>query len=444
MKAAVACAVASATAVPLAGSGTAATAAGRADPLVGSPIEHVVVIYQENHSFNDLLGRLCVDEGLRCAGTTVGKISDGTEVPLAPEPDVPAGVGHNVADQIAAINGGAMNGWDHILNCNAGHHYQCLQQAGPGAVPNLWSLAEVYAMSDATFESGPAASWGSHLELVAATLDGFRGDQPVGGPLGAGCDSGDDALWAASAGSKAQFVPSCVPDMAGNGPYRPSPVSYVPTIMDRLESAGRTWHIYAPPRGRPAYGWAICPTFYECLGGPQAKKVRQPSDFARDASRGTLPNLSIVIPSFKDSQHPGFSLIRGDNWIAKNVSAVMNGPDWDSTAIFITYDDCGCFYDPARPPLGAGIREPMVIVSPYAKPRFVDHETATHVSLLAFTEHLFGLPPLNAEDATAYDYAGAFDFAHTPLPSIPLPQHLVPLSSVRYIAAHPPDPEDPT
>ena len=86
----------------------------------------------------------------------------------------------------------------------------------------------------------------------------------------------------------------------------------------------------------------------------------------------------------------------------------------------------------------------MVIVSPYAKPRFVDHTVATDASMLAFTEHLFGLSPLSTEDANAYDYAGAFDFSQAPVPPIPLPQHPVPPSSLRYMAEHPPDPTDPT
>jgi phospholipase C len=180
------------------------------------------------------------------------------------------------------------------------------------------------------------------------------------------------------------------------------------------------------------------------MGSDQAKKVRQPHDFARDAAQGKLANLSIVIPYFNDSQHPGYSLMRGDNWIAKNVNAVMNGPDWDSTAIFLTWDDCGCFYDPLDPPRGEGIREPMILISPYAKPGYVDHTTASHASMLAFTEHLFGLPPLNAEDASAYDYVDAFDFSQKPLAPKLLPLHRVPLSSIRYIAQHPPDPDDPT
>jgi phospholipase C len=214
--------------------------------------------------------------------------------------------------------------------------------------------------------------------------------------------------------------------------------------MDSIEAAGLSWHIYAPGKKNAGYGWAICPTFYECQGSTQRDQMRLPHQFARDASKGKLPSLSIVIPYFNDSQHPGFSLMRGDNWIAQNVAAVMNGPDWSSTAIFITYDDCGCFYDPVRPPKGSGIREPMLIVSPYAKPRFVDHTTALHASMLAFTEHLFGLPPLSAEDGNAYDYANAFNFAQVPLPGIALPQHEVPRSSIEYIAKHPPPEDDPT
>jgi phospholipase C len=214
--------------------------------------------------------------------------------------------------------------------------------------------------------------------------------------------------------------------------------------MTRMDAAHLPWHIYAPGRKAAGYGWAICPTFYECLGGPQLSEMRRPTDFATDAKAGKLPALSIVIPYYNDSQHNGFSLIRGDDWVAKNVAAVMNGRDWRSTAIFITYDDCGCFYDPVTPPAGAGIRVPMVIVSPYARPGFTDHTTAVEASVLAFTEHLFGLTPLSTEDASAYDYAGAFDFSQAPLAPIRLQQRAVPASSVRYMALHPPDPGDPT
>jgi phospholipase C len=134
--------------------------------------------------------------------------------------------------------------------------------------------------------------------------------------------------------------------------------------------------------------------------------------------------------------------MRGDNWIAENVNAIMHGPDGDSTAIFITYDDCGCYYDPVAPPPGLGVRVPMVIVSPYAKSGYVDHHQATIASILAFTEHVFGLKPLTRTDARAYDYSHAFDFSQQPLEPIPLPLHRVPLSSLRYMQQHPPDPDN--
>ena len=106
----------------------------------------------------------------------------------------------------------------------------------------------------------------------------------------------------------------------------------------------------------------------------------------------------------------------GDNWIGSVVSAIENGPDWNSTAIFITYDDCGCFYDHVAPPVnGWGIREPMVIVSPYAKPGYTDTTHTTFSGILAYTEHIFGLSPLGENDAQAYDFHNAFNYSQAPL-----------------------------
>ena len=84
-------------------------------------------------------------------------------------------------------------------------------------------------------------------------------------------------------------------------------------------------------------------------------------------------------------------MLQGDNWIGSVVSAIQHGVQWRSTAIFITYDDCGCFYDHAAPPSGWGVRVPMVIVSPWAKPGHNDPRRASFSSMLAFTEHIFGL-----------------------------------------------------
>jgi len=134
----------------------------------------------------------------------------------------------------------------------------------------------------------------------------------------------------------------------------------------------------------------------------------------------------------------------GDNWIGSVVSAVENGPEWSSTAIFATWDDCGCFYDNVLPPAGFGIRVPMVIVSPYAIAGYTDSTDASFASLLAFTEHTFGLDPLSSLDAAAYDYSNSFDYGQRPLGPVPMVRTKVPPSELRWLRLHPPPDDDPT
>jgi phospholipase C len=217
-------------------------------------------------------------------------------------------------------------------------------------------------------------------------------------------------------------------------------VDYVPTIFDRLDAAGLSWSIYASPSS----SWGICPYFYECLGSRQHANMVGTSTVLTDAENGNLPNYSIVTPTGPISQHNGNSMAQGDNWIGQIVSAIANGPDWSSTAIFVTHDDCGCFYDHVPPPDPAtGIRVPMVIVSPYARPGFTDSTTATYVSMLAYVEHAYSLAPLTTADANAYDYADAFDYSQTPLAPVRMVHTRISASERAWIAAHPP-PEDPT
>ena len=132
----------------------------------------------------------------------------------------------------------------------------------------------------------------------------------------------------------------------------------------------------------------------------------------------------------------------GDNWIGQVVQAIENGPQWSSTAIFITYDDCGCFYDHVAPPAGLGIRVPMVIVSPYAKRGFTDSNIASYASLLAFIEHTFGLQPLSKTDADAYDFSNSFDFSAPQLTTIPMVTSPETPEDLNYLKEHPRDPAD--
>jgi len=453
-------------------------ATGRAravSPRDASPIQHVVIIDQENHSFDNVLGLLCtqVRQGklsrpgydASCDGVDRGTLADGTTVPLRKAKDVVPEVDHRVAAQQTAIDGGAMDGFSNINGCLAAKNYKCYTQFRKQQIPNVWNFATAFTISDRTFEQKDTPSWAGHLVLAAATTDGFQGDNPtfIKGPHvphkgpGLGCDSNRQTEW--WNGSAYQLVPSCIPDQEGRGPFTgqgTSPVPYVPTIFDLMDEVGVTWKIYGAGGSQapttPGYLWTMCPSFYECLGSSQYQNLVPASDVIGAAQDGSLPSVSFVTPTADLSQHNDWSMLAGDDWIGQVLGAIENGPDWGSTAVFLTWDDCGCFYDHVNPLVYGsdwGIRVPMIIVSPYAKQGYTDSTPAVFASMLAYVERTFGLGTLNpcgptlgcTDDANAYDYAGAFDYSQTPLSPIPVSFAPIPRWERRYLREHPAPPD---
>jgi phospholipase C len=382
-----------------------------------SPIKHVVIIYQENHTFDELLGPVCQARAVRCnAYTGPVTMADGTVAANGIEPDVVPYILHSPAAQQLAL----ANQWDQITGCTTAP-YACVTHVDPTSIPNLVALADAFTVSDATFAVGAAASFGAHVEIAAGTEDGFSGDNPVNSTTGAtsrpgwGCSSRKDALW----GSPPTYQPSCIPRADGTGAYRPTKVPYVPTIMQKLERAGLRWHLYSGSSSTGPSGgwWNYCSYFAWCKTNRYTLAYDSSYDtFVTAASNGTLPSVAFLPAYGATSQHNNTSLSAGDNYIGRMVHAVEQSPQWSSTAIFITYDDCGCFYDHVQPPSGLGLRNPTVIVSPYAKPGYTDHTTAVQpYSMLAFIDHNFGLPDLTPAVGRSYDYSNAFDFTQTPL-----------------------------
>ncbi len=447
-----------------------------------TPIQHVVLVVMENHTFDNLLGAWCEQTSpARCNGTTTGLLyGQTTPTPLGQATDHVPQVIHSAPAQTLAIDGGKMDGYSKINGCSA-PALKCYTQFKPGqtAIANVQALAGHFAISDSTFEDGPVASWGMHMEAAAASNDGFvGGGTPHPGTQGLlgdgwGCDSGRDTTWKSPQG-KTLEVPACVPDpslngrqvnnttVANGGAYRPTPVQPVPTIMDSLTTAGLSWKFYGGSSAATSggsggqgdksgnttgYGWAVCPTFARCLDTPNS--MVDNSQFAADARNGALPNYSVVTPTQAQSQHNGDSMTVGDNFIASIVNAASTGPEWSSTAIFITWDDCGCFYDHVTPPAGLGIRVPMLIISPYARAGYVDSHTASFASVLSYTELVFGLHSITAGtwDATGpgvYDYANAFNYTQAPLPPPHLRASAVTPAIAKAVADDPPVADDPT
>lgn len=403
-----------------------------------SPIRHVVIIYEENHTFDSVLGRLCQTRDSPCDGYT-GRVrfADGVVAPNIRQPDIVPNVAHAILQQRQAM----ASRWDRTWGCTR-PPYPCISHIRPADSPNVSALARRFAVSDRTFAAFPTASYGAHLQLTAGRANGFtHGANPVPSTTGAtplagwGCPSHKDVLW----GSPASYVPSCVPDRAGLGPYRPSPVPYVPTIMQRTEQAGLSWHIYqGSSPSTPINGvWSVCTYFQWCYRNRfQLGHDSGVRDLVRAARTGTgLPNLSLVIPTMSVSQHNLTSMKRGDSFIGWIVGALERGPQWRSTAVFITYDDCGCFYDHVAPPSGRSFRNPMIIISPWAKRGFTDSATAVQpYSMLTFVQHTFGLHSLSPEVDSAYDYSHSFDFGQTPLSGVPMVRSHLPAKEKERLA----------
>ena len=454
-------AVAGAIAVVLAGflPGSTATAA----PV--TPIRHVVVIYLENHSFDNVLGYWCDAHHGRCPDGGMPSsvtLSNGAVVKPSVTPDTIPPISHTVASQLAAMNivngKPQMNGWQNIQQSQcAAPQYQCISGYEPGSMPNITTLANKFAISDMTFSMGDSPSWGGHLYAVMGSTDGFTGDNPVipkgvtPGP-GWGCDSNLVAAWLTPNGGS-RMEPSCIPDFSlglpHGGAFAPTSASYHASIFDELNKAGLSWKIYgqATPGGGPAaglsggYSWSICPSLAECLYTKQKSNLVNNARFFTDAAAGKLPSLSIVSGGGSNnavlkSCHNSFSMTACDNYIGQLVQAAETGPEWGSTAVFITFDDFGGFYDQVPPPVNPdytqeGPRSPLIIVSPYARPRFTDTTPATFAGILAYTEYTFGLGPLGPNDNYAYSFSNSFNYQQVPLKPARMVQRPLPASAKR-------------
>jgi phospholipase C len=155
----------------------------------------------------------------------------------------------------------------------------------------------------------------------------------------------------------------------------------------RLDGAGLTYKVYVDHLNTLR---SPCSYFWECVNSKQAKQTVNKDLFVGTRSR-RLPKRDVPHASGEPLQHPTFSMMAGDNWIGRGRRGARERSAVGPTAVFLTYDDCGCFYDHVPPPtLGMGLRMPMLIMSPYARPHYVDHSTATLASPLAYIESNWG------------------------------------------------------
>jgi phospholipase C len=195
------------------------------------------------------------------------------------------------------------------------------------------------------------------------------------------------------------------------------------SLGQEADDAGITWAAYSVRIGPElgGGGWNGFQANSYVYHGPDRTQdiITPPQRFLTDVSRGKLRQITWITPTLTNSDHLGSQSSTGPSWVASLVNAIGESKFWDSTAIFIFWDDPGGWYDPEPPKYidydGLGMRLPLLIISPYAKKGYVSHVHYEHGSILKFAEDIFGLPPLSASDKRAHSPAAdCFDFNQPP------------------------------
>ena len=486
-----------------------------------SKIRHVVIIMQENRSFDSFFGTYPGADGIPALnGQFTVCVPDprtkGCDKPYHDPSLVNGGAGHNLSDSIADVDGGKMDGFVGAAEnaSTRGCSTQpptpvCLPSNPPDVmgyhdareIPNYWTYAKDFVLQDHMFE--PVDSWSlpAHLYLVSGWSAHCTSTNPNS------CTSDPEQAAAAAQGLNIRDLPpafrAC---MAAHGVTRLSTTEVTdPKVIAAgeaclhyltraqlqlllgnggdeaaqlglyswtdltylLHKANVSWAYYVQSGVQPdcddnpdqtaagcapvAQGartpsiWNPLPSFTDVKDDGQLGDIQNLSSFYTAAEQGTLPAVSWIAPTQANSDHPPANLATGQAYVTNLINTIMRGPDWDSTAIFLTWDDWGGFYDHVVPPTldqnGYGLRVPALVISPYAKQGYIDHQILSFDAYNKFIEDVFlggarldpatdGRPdprPDVREDAKILgDLLADFDFSQPPRPPVLLPTHPAP------------------
>jgi phospholipase C len=420
-------------------------------------IQHVIVIMQENRSFDSYFGTYPGADGFPLRnGSPVASVMDPrTHRCVGPFHDhrlINGGGPHTSVASAADVHGGRMDGFlaqaqqeakhcSHLVNprCGNGAAQDVLGYHDASEIPNYWSYAQQFVLQDHMFE--PTRSWSlpAHLYLVSG--------------------------W--SAKCSVLLVPSSCVNSLNNPPKKTRTdrllklYSWPKTHFDwtdltyLLHGAGVSWGYYLDQGKQPdcpAGGmgcdqqdqrtqvpsiWNPLPDFTTVNQNGQLGNIHGLRDFVAAAQTGTLPAVSWVVPKQRNSEHPPASVAKGEAFVTRLVNDVMSGPDWSSTAIFVTWDDWGGFYDHVIPPRvdhnGYGLRVPGMVISPYARRGYIDHQILSFDAYSRFIEDVFlggqrldptvdgrpdPRPDVRENQSILGNLAADFDFTQRPRPPL--------------------------
>lgn len=407
-------------------------------------LQHLVVIYLENHSFDNLYGEFPGADGLNHAAATATQVDASatpfvtlpqvsgsafpttlTNAPFPIEDYVPANVRirdlvHRFYQEQAQIDGGKMDKF--ALVSDAMGEVMGFYHTGP--LP-LAAEAANYTLCDNFFHAAFGGSFLNHIWLIAARSPIFpAAPSSIVAQLGA-----DGSLIKDGAVTPDGYAVNTI--FTVNQPHPGVPANQLlpnqtfATIGDRLSERHISWAWYSGGWNEALAGHAD-PLFqfhhqpfayfanYADGTAAKAEHLRDESEFIDAAQSGKLRAVSFVKPLGPQNEHPGYAdLLSGESHVMDLINAVRSGPDWPTTAIIITYDEHGGFWDHVPPPVvdrwGPGIRVPTLVISPFAKRGFVDHHRYDTTSILALIESRWRLEPLSDRDAAADNMANAFE-----------------------------------
>ncbi len=425
-------------------------------PIATGKINHVVIIVQENRTPDNLFH----DPNLIAAGADIasqGMTSTGQMVTLAPVSLITNydldhshqgflnGCNYNPSTNTCLMNTSDLIGCGPAQNCPPYPQYQYVDNS-TGTIQPYFTMAETYTFGDHMFQTNQGPSFPAHQYLlsgtsrIAATSTIAVAENPESAGNGAGC--------LAAPGSTDNTL-----DLSNPDPQTPEgvvdfPLCFEhPTLTDVLDAASLSWKYYAPTAGSI---WTAPDAIQHMCqpSGPQGALVCSGPDWTdanpkvviegsgaqivTDISNQQLASVSWVIPTGSASDHPGNSKDTGPSWVSAIVNAVGQSPYWTDTAIIVTWDDFGGWFDHVAPTIRnsyeVGLRVPLIVLSPYAKPAYISHVNHDFGSILKFTEAAFGLGEINQAvgyaDSESDDLADCFDFSQTPLPFTPIPAPL--------------------
>ena len=454
-----------------------ATSKPKVERVVGGPtgtyvvpagihkIKHVIIIEQENRSFDNYFGTYPGADGIpmkngKPTACVSNPASGGCTKPYHDTKDVDGGGPHGEVNAVADVNGGKMNGFiiqrdaslksctsvdDPACNTSTGAVPDVMGYHTAAEIPNYWTYAKDFALDDHMFE--PVKSWSlpDHLYLVSGWSAKCKNANPFScvnaiiGPqsVQAMQQAVDQALKTGTAD-----IVDAWTDITWLLYLKHVSWAYYVQTGDQPDCADDSAETCAPvAQSATTPGiWNPLPIFEDVQKDGQLKNILPLNSYFASAKSGTLPSVVWITPSQADSEHPPASVHQGQAYVTAVINAAMKSPDWDSTAIFLQWDDWGGFYDNVIPPVvdqnGYGLRVPAMVISPYAKKGYIDHQVLSSDAYLKFIEDDFlngarlnpktdgrpdPRPDVREDEPILGSMANDFDFSQKPRAPVLLP-----------------------